>query len=41
MVVNEGEVYACKKCRREVKVINPGLSNTPPICCEHPMSLFD
>ena len=41
MVVNEGEVYLCRKCRREAKIINPGLSNHPPGCCEQDMSLFE
>lgn len=35
----EEKIFVCKKCGKEVKVLQEGKNPNPPACCGDPMEL--
>ncbi len=35
----EEEIFICKKCGKEIKVLKEGMNPSPPMCCGDPMEL--
>ena len=33
----EGKIFICKKCGKEIKVLKEGMNPGSPICCGDPM----